>query len=123
MVKCPPEPNAELTDSHRPGPEGSTGLATRSASTKLAIVLKCCAMPNADATRTATSPQPSTPQLVVAGPTSASLFLVVTINPRPESVTVMRSLCPDLANLLRAVGFRDTAAKLSCVMSFGSAAW
>ena len=86
-------------------------------------MLKCCAVPNADATRTATFPQPSTPQAVVAGPTSASLFLVVTIDPRPESVTVLRSLCPDLANLLRAVGFRDTAAKLSCVMSFGSAAW
>jgi len=57
------------------------------------------------------------------GPTAASLFLVVTIDPRPESVTAVRSLCPDLANLLRAVGFRDTAAKLTCVMSFGSAAW
>ena len=57
------------------------------------------------------------------GPTAASLFLVVTIAPRPESLTAVRSLCPDLANLLRAVGFRDTAAKLTCVMSFGSAAW
>ena len=57
------------------------------------------------------------------GPTAASLFLVVTIDPRPESATAVRSLCPDLANLLRAVGFRDTAAKLTCVMSFGSAAW
>ncbi len=57
------------------------------------------------------------------GPTAASVFLVVTIDPRPESVTAVRSLCPDLAKLLRAVGFRDTAAKLSCVMSFGSVAW
>jgi porphyrinogen peroxidase len=57
------------------------------------------------------------------GPTAASLFLVVTIDPRPESARAVRSLCPDLANLLRAVGFRDTAAKLTCVMSFGSAAW
>ena len=57
------------------------------------------------------------------GPTAASLFLVVTIDPRPESATAVRSLCPDLANLLRAVGFRDTAAKLTCVMSFSSAAW
>jgi putative iron-dependent peroxidase len=90
---------------------------------KLGIVLKCCAVPNADSTRTGTLPQPSTPQAVVMGPTTASLFLVVTIDPRPESVTAVRSLCPDLANLLRAVGFRDTAAKLTCVMSFGSAAW
>ncbi len=57
------------------------------------------------------------------GPTAASLFLVVTIDQRPESLTAVRSLCPDLANLLRAIGFRDTAAKLTCVMSFGSAAW
>src|ERR1700691_208531 len=86
-------------------------------------MLKCCAVPTADATRTASYPQPSTPQAVVMGPTAASLFLVVTIDPRPESATAVRSLCPDLANLLRAVGFRDTAAKLTCVMSFGSAAW
>jgi porphyrinogen peroxidase len=69
------------------------------------------------------APQPVTPQAVVAGPTQASLFLVVMIDPRPESATAVRSLCPDLASLLRAVGFRDTAAKLTCVMSFGSAAW
>src|SRR6202167_6606142 len=86
-------------------------------------MLKCCAVPTADSIRTASYPQPSTPQAVVMGPTAASLFLVVTIDPRPESVTAVRSLCPDLANLLRAVGFRDTAAKLTCVMSFGSKAW
>src|SRR5271170_3077513 len=80
-------------------------------------------MPNGDATRTAILPQPVTPQAVVMGPTRASIFLVVTIDPRPDSVTAVRSLCPELANLLRAVGFRDTAAGLSCVMSFGSAAW
>jgi putative iron-dependent peroxidase len=76
-------------------------------------------VPNANAT----NPQPATPQAVVSGPTQASLFLVVTIDPRPESVTAIRSICPDIANLLRAVGFRDTSVGLSCVMSFGSAAW
>jgi porphyrinogen peroxidase len=64
-----------------------------------------------------------TPQGVVMSPTQASLFLVVMIDPRPESATAVRSICPDIANLLRAVGFRDTAAGLSCVMSFGAAAW
>ena len=93
----------------------------RSTFSNHAIVLKCCAVP--DASKTATYPQPSSPQAVVMGPTAASLFLVVTIGPSPESLTSVRSLCPDLANLLRAVGFRDTAAKLTCVMSFGSAAW
>ena len=57
------------------------------------------------------------------GPTRASLFIVVTIDPRPESATAVRAMCPGLAALIRAVGFRDTAAGLSCVMSFGSAAW
>ena len=31
------------------------------------------------------------------GPTPASLFIVVTIDPRPESATAVRSICPDLA--------------------------
>jgi putative iron-dependent peroxidase len=92
-------------------------------SSNLPIMLKCCAVPPPDSTTTATFPQPSSPQAVVMGPTAASLFLVVTIDPRPESATAVRSLCPDIGNLLRAVGFRDTTAKLTCVMSFGAAAW
>ena len=80
-------------------------------------------MPEINAPSNATSPQPVTPQGVVMGPTQASLFIVVTIDPRPESATAVRAMCPDLAALIRAVGFRDTAAGLSCVMSFGSAAW
>jgi putative iron-dependent peroxidase len=35
----------------------------------------------------------------------------------------VRKLCADLSGLLRAVGFRDLAGELTCVMSFGSAAW
>jgi putative iron-dependent peroxidase len=105
------------------GPPSADREAGRSVSSNLAIVLKCCAVPNADSTKSAILPQPVTPQAVVMGPTRASIFLVVTIDPRPESVTAVRSLCPELANLLRAVGFRDTSAGLSCVMSFGSAAW
>ncbi|MGB0060312.1 MAG: Dyp-type peroxidase [Candidatus Binatus sp.] len=80
-------------------------------------------MTEINAPSNATSPQPVTPQGVVMGPTRASLFIVVTIDPRPESATAVRAMCPGLAALIRAVGFRDTAAGLSCVMSFGSAAW
>ncbi len=86
-------------------------------------MLKCCAVAIADSMKSAPIAQPLAPQAVVMGPTRASLFLVVTIDPRPESATAVRSLCPDLANLLRAVGFRDTTAGLTCVMSFGSEAW
>ena len=35
----------------------------------------------------------------------------------------MRTVCGDLAALLRAVGFRDLEGRLSCVMAFGSDAW
>jgi putative iron-dependent peroxidase len=63
------------------------------------------------------------PQLVTAPLTRAAIFLVVTINPGAENSAAVRSFCPDLATLLRAVGFREAEENLSCVMSFGSAAW
>ena len=63
------------------------------------------------------------PQLVAAPLTRAAIFLVVTINPGDDSIAAVRSLCGDLAALLRAVGFREADQNLSCVMSFGSAAW
>ncbi|MBV8193602.1 MAG: Dyp-type peroxidase [Alphaproteobacteria bacterium] len=64
------------------------------------------------------SPQP------VAGPlTRAAIFLVVTINDGPEPAATVRSFCPDLSALVRAVGFRDPEGRLSCVMAFGADAW
>ena len=62
-------------------------------------------------------------QPVAAPLARAAIFLVVTINPGDENDAVLRSFCPDLAALLRAVGFRDIEAGLSCVMGFGSEAW
>ena len=60
----------------------------------------------------------------VASPLArAAIFLVVTLNPRPDSRATLRSFCGDLAALLRAVGFRDIEAGLSCVLAFGSEAW
>jgi putative iron-dependent peroxidase len=63
------------------------------------------------------------PQPVVAQLTRAAIFLVVTIKSEPGCDTVVRSLCADLAALLRAVGFRDLEGRLSCVVAFGSDAW
>jgi porphyrinogen peroxidase len=62
-------------------------------------------------------------QAVVTPLTRAAIFLVVTVNPGPESCAAVRSFCGDLAGLLRAVGFRDIEGGLSCVLGFGSEAW
>ena len=63
------------------------------------------------------------PQPVVAKLTSAAIFLVVTLNPEPRHAEAVRTLCGDLASLLRATGFREPDGCLSCVMAFGSDAW
>ena len=62
-------------------------------------------------------------QLVASPLTPAAIFLVVTVNPGPEAETATRALCADIANLLRAVGFRDLEGRLSCIVSFGSEVW
>ena len=63
------------------------------------------------------------PQAVAAPLTRAAIFLVMTLEPGVESRAALRSLCADLAALVRAVAFRDTEAAVSCVMGFGSEAW
>ena len=63
------------------------------------------------------------PQAVTATLTSAAIFLVVTVKPGSDNGLSMRALCSDLAVLVRAVGFRDIDAELSCIMGFGSEAW
>ena len=62
-------------------------------------------------------------QPVTAPLTQAAIFLIVTINSGEENRVTVRSLCADLAVLLRAVGFRDQEARLSCILGFGSEAW
>ena len=47
----------------------------------------------------------------------------MTINSGADNGAAVRSLCADLATLLRAIGFREPAQNLSCIMGFGSAAW
>lgn len=67
---------------------------------------------------------PSTiPQAVDARLTRAAIFLVVTLNVRAESEAAIRSLCGDLAALVRGVGFRALDGGLSCIMGIGADAW
>jgi len=68
------------------------------------------------------SPSP-TPQPVTSLLTRAAIFLVVTINPGGDNDAAVRSSCGELAKLLRAVGFREPAENLCCIMGFGSEAW
>src|SRR5271170_2398587 len=62
-------------------------------------------------------------QSVAAPLTRAAIFLVVTLKPGSEYRRTVRSLCGDLATVMRAVEFRDVEAGLSCVMGFGADAW
>jgi porphyrinogen peroxidase len=63
------------------------------------------------------------PQEVVAPLTSAAIFLVVVLQPGADNCAAVRDLFGGLAGMLRAVGFRDLDAKLSCVVGIGSQAW
>jgi putative iron-dependent peroxidase len=65
--------------------------------------------------------QQAVPQAVLSPITSSAIFLVVTIDPGGESV--VRELLPDLAGLVRSVGFRILEGKLTCVTGIGSEAW
>jgi porphyrinogen peroxidase len=53
----------------------------------------------------------------------AAIFLVLNIAPNAASDDTVRSICADLSKLVRAVGFREPDAQLSCVMGIGSEAW
>jgi len=61
------------------------------------------------------------PQPILAPLTPAAIFLVVTIDEGGEA-TVHDAL-PDLSGLVRAIGFRDPAKRLSAITSIGSGAW
>src|ERR1700730_17627959 len=71
----------------------------------------------------AQSDPPLVPQPVVQALTRAAMLLVATINPGGANRAAVRSFCGDLPALVRAVGFRDIEANLSCVMGIGSDAW
>lgn len=62
-------------------------------------------------------------QPVAARLSRSAIFLVATLKEGAESARIVREFCPDLAGIVRAVGFRDLDSGLSCVMGFGSEAW
>ncbi len=62
-------------------------------------------------------------QPVTSRLTRYALFLVATIADDERAATAVRSLCPDLSGLVRAVGFRNLDAGLTCMLGIGSAAW
>lgn len=61
------------------------------------------------------------PQPVLAPLTPAAIFLVATINEGGEEA--VHEALPDISGLVRAIGFRDPAKRLSVVASIGSDAW
>jgi putative iron-dependent peroxidase len=64
---------------------------------------------------------PPVSQAVTAPLSRAAIFLVMTVSSGTENA--LRSLCADIAGLVRTVGFRDIEAGLCCIMGFGSDAW
>jgi putative iron-dependent peroxidase len=62
------------------------------------------------------------PQAVLAPLSGAAIFLVAVIGPGSDAAAAVRSLCGDMAGLVRAVGFRDPDG-LTCVTGIGSGAW
>jgi len=49
----------------------------------------------------------------------AAVFLILTINPGRQNEDTVRSVCANLPKLVRAVGFREPEAELSCVVGLG----
>ncbi|UXA12836.1 Dyp-type peroxidase [Mycobacterium sp. SMC-8] len=64
---------------------------------------------------------PPLPQPVLAPLTPAAIFLVATIDEGGEEA--VHDALGDIAGLVRAIGFRDPAKRLSVVTSIGSDAW
>lgn len=66
---------------------------------------------------------PIEPQTVDAPLSRSAVFLTVTIAEDDTSWNTVRGVLADLGALVRAVGFRDLAGRLSCVAGIGSEAW
>jgi putative iron-dependent peroxidase len=67
-----------------------------------------------------TSPEP---QAVLAPLSRVALILVCSVGEESDDAAQVRAFCADLPGLVRAVGFRDLEAELSCVVGFGAQAW
>ena len=66
---------------------------------------------------------PIDPQSVAAPLSRSAVFLVVTIAPGDDAASRVKNVIADVGGLVRAVGFRDLEAQLSCIVRIGSAAW
>lgn len=55
--------------------------------------------------------------------TRSAIFIVATLNSGEEHNETVRSLCGDVAGLVRSVGKRVPEGDLSCVVGFGAMAW
>jgi porphyrinogen peroxidase len=64
---------------------------------------------------------PAQPQAILTPLTPAAIFLVATID--EDGAHAVHDGLPELSGLVRAIGFRDPAKRLSMVTSVGSAAW
>ena len=66
---------------------------------------------------------PAIPQAVANPLTRAAIFLVATVHLAPQDRMTVRSLCADISELVRSVGFREQEGSLSCIFGIGSEAW
>ncbi|HVL21148.1 MAG TPA: Dyp-type peroxidase [Amaricoccus sp.] len=55
--------------------------------------------------------------------TSNAVFITLTVAEGAASLATVRGFCGDLGSLVKAVGFRNAAAGLSCAMGIGDALW
>jgi porphyrinogen peroxidase len=74
-------------------------------------------------TQATAEPVPAMPQEVLAPLTRAAIFMIVSVKPGLANRTAVRGFCAGFSGLVRAVGFRNIEAGLSCVMGIGSTAW
>lgn len=66
----------------------------------------------------------SSPQsAILAGPGRCARFLVLEVVPGDEAAAQARAALATVPNLVRAVGQRDDAAALSCIVAIGADAW
>jgi len=63
------------------------------------------------------------PQPVLGGLTESAVFLVVSATGRPGSRGRLLDVASSVNDLVRAVGFRQSPATLTCVVGFGAAFW
>ncbi|KQR78453.1 peroxidase [Burkholderia sp. Leaf177] len=63
------------------------------------------------------------PQAVCNPVTRSAIFIVATLSPGAKNADTVRSLCGDVAALVRAVGTRAPTGELSCVAGFGAGVW